>query len=67
MALGLWIGLQVVGTFEQWAGFTDVNHLAHLGGAAVGAAFWYFGPDGPRPAPVRSDTIRLSSPIRWED
>jgi membrane associated rhomboid family serine protease len=66
-ALGAWVVLQVIGSFEQWAGFHGINHLAHLGGAAVGAAFWYFGPDGPRPVAVKSDTIRLKSPLRWED
>jgi membrane associated rhomboid family serine protease len=36
----LWILLQLVGVFFQLGGFTQVNHLAHLGGAAVGVAFW---------------------------
>jgi len=36
----LWILFQLVGVFFQLGGFTHVNHLAHLGGAAVGVIFW---------------------------
>lgn len=35
-ALALWIGLQLLGSWEQVAGFSNVSALAHLGGGAVG-------------------------------
>lgn len=45
-ALILWILLQVLGAYEQMAGFTQVSALAHLGGAGVGLLFWQiFGKD----------------------
>lgn len=36
----LWILFQLVGVGFQLGGFTDVNYLAHLGGAAIGVVFW---------------------------
>jgi len=39
-ALILWLLLQSLGAWQQLAGFTNVSALAHLGGAAVGFAFW---------------------------
>ena len=35
-----WIGLQVIGAWQQVQGFTNVSALAHLGGAATGVVFW---------------------------
>jgi membrane associated rhomboid family serine protease len=40
-ALLLWILLQLVGVWQQLAGFSRVSSLAHLGGAGVGLAFWF--------------------------
>lgn len=37
---GIWIVLQLLGAYQQVAGITSVSALAHLGGAAVGLAFW---------------------------
>jgi len=67
LAFGLWIAIQCLGALGEWMGATEVDHLAHLGGAAVGAAFWYYGPDGPRPVAPAGDTIRLKTPLRWEE
>jgi membrane associated rhomboid family serine protease len=39
-AFGLWLLLQVLGTWQQLAGFNTVSALAHLGGAGVGVACW---------------------------
>lgn len=36
----IWIGIQVLGTHAQLAGFSNVSSLAHLGGASVGFVFW---------------------------
>jgi len=36
----LWFVFQAVGVQLQLAGFTNINHLAHLGGGAVGVLFW---------------------------
>jgi len=38
----IWIVLQMVGVWQQLAGYSNVSSLAHLGGAAVGVIFWYF-------------------------
>jgi membrane associated rhomboid family serine protease len=38
----LWLLLQFWGAYDQIAGFSSVSSLAHLGGTAVGVAFWYF-------------------------
>jgi membrane associated rhomboid family serine protease len=39
--LGLWVAFQALGAMLQSAGIEPgVNYLAHLGGAAVGLAFW---------------------------
>ena len=35
-----WLVLQLYGTWAQLSGFSNVSALAHLGGAAVGCAFW---------------------------
>lgn len=35
-----WIGIQTIGARQQIAGEGDVASLAHLGGVAVGVAFW---------------------------
>jgi hypothetical protein len=32
--------MQILGTWAQLGGFSNVSSLAHLGGAAVGFAFW---------------------------
>jgi membrane associated rhomboid family serine protease len=55
-ALVLWIGLQLLGAWQQIAGFSNVSALGHLGGAAVGAGFYYFTtrpPRDPRRTPGR--------------
>jgi membrane associated rhomboid family serine protease len=39
-ALGLWVGMQVLGALNQTQGFTRVSSGAHLGGAAVGLGAW---------------------------
>jgi membrane associated rhomboid family serine protease len=36
----IWIGFQLVYALRQAAGLTKVSAFAHLGGAAVGVAFW---------------------------
>lgn len=36
----LWVLLQMILAFQQISGFSNVSALAHLGGAAVGVAFW---------------------------
>ncbi|MGH2435580.1 MAG: rhomboid family intramembrane serine protease, partial [bacterium] len=38
--VGIWVVLQMIGAQQQIAGITNVSALAHLGGAAVGLAFW---------------------------
>lgn len=35
-----WVGLQVLGAFEQAAGLSAISAAAHLGGAAMGVALW---------------------------
>lgn len=40
VALILWIGLQIIGAFEQVRGLSNVSALAHLGGAGVGFIVW---------------------------
>lgn len=37
----LWVILQLLGAFQQVSGTSNVSALAHLGGAAVGVAFWW--------------------------
>lgn len=37
----VWVAMQSFGTWAQLAGFSNVSSLAHLGGAAVGFAFWF--------------------------
>lgn len=39
-ALGLWVLLQAFGVWEQIEGFSEVNALAHLGGAGAGFVVW---------------------------
>jgi membrane associated rhomboid family serine protease len=39
----VWFGLQLVGVWRQIEGFSNVSALAHLGGVAVGALFWFAG------------------------
>lgn len=39
-AFALWIGMQAIGTWQQISGYGNVNHLAHLGGAAAGIVCW---------------------------
>jgi membrane associated rhomboid family serine protease len=39
-AFGLWVALQVAGAVLQSRGKSNVNALAHLGGAAAGVLFW---------------------------
>ena len=39
-AFGIWVALQVLGALIQVHGQSDVNSLAHLGGVAVGLAWW---------------------------
>jgi membrane associated rhomboid family serine protease len=41
-ALVCWLLLQSFGVYQQLAGFSNVSALAHLGGASVGLAAWYF-------------------------
>ena len=36
----LWLLLQAFGVGMQYAGFSHVSAIAHLGGAAVGVLFW---------------------------
>ena len=36
----LWILLQIVGSWEQIMGLSNVSSLAHLGGALIGVYFW---------------------------
>jgi membrane associated rhomboid family serine protease/Zn-finger nucleic acid-binding protein len=36
----LWFLLQIVGAFEQIAGFSNVSSLAHLGGVTTGFVLW---------------------------
>ena len=38
----LWMVIQFFGAYKQLAGFSNVSAFAHLGGAAVGVAFWLF-------------------------
>ena len=40
VALVLWLLMQSIGVFMQLGGFSNVAATAHLGGAAVGFAFW---------------------------
>lgn len=40
-AILVWIGLQLFGVWEQISGVSNVSALAHLGGAAFGAGFWF--------------------------
>ena len=40
IAFAFWIFLQLLTAWLQIAGFSSVSGLAHLGGAAVGAAFF---------------------------
>lgn len=49
-ALAIWVLLQIVGTAEQVAGFSNVSSLAHLGGATVGFLLWL--------------RLRLNRPVR---
>ncbi|RME94682.1 MAG: rhomboid family intramembrane serine protease [Verrucomicrobia bacterium] len=37
----LWVALQVVGAVFEFQGLGGVAHLAHLGGAAAGLAWWW--------------------------
>lgn len=39
-AFVLWLGMQALGSWQQVGGFSDVSHLAHLGGAAAGVGCW---------------------------
>ncbi|MEX2577708.1 MAG: rhomboid family intramembrane serine protease [Verrucomicrobiales bacterium] len=39
-AFVLWIAIQAFGSWQQVAGFGDVSHLAHLGGALAGVVCW---------------------------
>jgi len=41
-----WVGLQLLGLFEQIHGLSNVSALAHLGGAAFGAGFWFLSREG---------------------
>lgn len=41
-ALVLWLLLQGIGLVEQLNGFSNVAATAHLGGAAVGVALWFW-------------------------
>jgi membrane associated rhomboid family serine protease len=66
-AFWVWFSGQVLGSLGQWMEATGVNHVAHVGGAAAGWALFHFGPDGPRPARTGTDTIRLRTPLRWEE
>lgn len=36
----VWVAMQSFGTWAQLSGFSNISSLAHLGGAAVGFAFW---------------------------
>jgi len=40
VALLLWILLQLMGAWQQMAGFSNISSLAHLGGAGMGLLFW---------------------------
>lgn len=42
-AFVLWVLMQAFGAWMQMSGFSHVNALAHLGGAAVGFLFWLVG------------------------
>jgi membrane associated rhomboid family serine protease len=39
-AFALWILLQIITSFQQMAGLSNVSGLAHLGGAAIGFLLW---------------------------
>lgn len=39
-AFGIWVLMQVFGAWTQLNGLSNVSALAHLGGAAVGVAYW---------------------------
>lgn len=39
-AFAIWILLQIVTSFQQLAGLSNVSGLAHLGGAAIGFLLW---------------------------
>jgi len=39
-ALGLWLGMECLGLYQQRLGLTNVAATAHLGGAAVGFLVW---------------------------
>lgn len=46
VAMILWLALQLLMTFLQAQGASDVSAAAHLGGAAVGVAAWFVFRDG---------------------
>ena len=48
VAAVVWLLLQVLGAFSQRGGCTRVSAFAHLGGFAVGVAFWAAGRFGRR-------------------
>lgn len=39
----VYVFLDFIGAFEQLAGLSDVDHLAHLGGGLGGLLFWWLG------------------------
>ena len=59
--LAMWIGYQLLLTGMQMEGWTNVSALAHLGGAVVGAAFWWYheyrGREEESPQPTRIQTV----------
>lgn len=38
---GVWVILQLVGLYMQISGNSNISSLAHIGGATVGALFWF--------------------------
>jgi membrane associated rhomboid family serine protease len=51
IALVLWLLMQTYGIYAQLNGFSNVAATAHLGGSAVGFAYWIWWKKSQRPAP----------------
>jgi len=42
-AIVIWIGIQLLGVWQQVLGMSNVSSMAHLGGACMGFFFWFAG------------------------